>query len=1422
MAKKIDDIIKELNDANLIINRNSSIEDIIDALSTYGTVSENELDCIKFVSVKKLPNTVVGKADEVKSRMYGIVTDETNGSVSVMNKRFVLTYLLAFIIKGKLDKINENLNDLNDDNATNKTDISDLKNTVDNAVKELKDKDQSFEIDIEEIQKYIEDNKEFIKKIPGKIDIESIADNLFTDDNKKVLSAKQGRILKVYVDEARSLANGNNASIKQLQDGMKSKVDVSSIVDNLSSEAVDKPLSAKQGKLLKGLIDGINNQSCGCEEEITNLKQRLDTLLDSDDTTLDQLSEIVAYIKGNKDLIDAITDSKVSTSVETGRKYANISNNGVNIELTIGNINGTSCVSYIFNDDGTVTVEKYVNDELDSSDTLLTQKLYKSMSYVIGTYNSIKQLKDSNQLIPNTLYVISDYVATTITPDTMAVPYSSQRRLQISVKAITPNSFCTEACIEGVGISMFSGAKDWTIKYSFDNNTELYDWADSINGKGVIFYMKDEFGNEAPYDFKNILFKRYKITSVEYDYNNEFIGKYYGFAGCSFATYDYEDYRWCYTFQNEDTDIPSDAVLDGFPVVNNVIDIYHSGENFKKQSLNNIVFYASNDIVEYYGNSYSAREIKDNYFMGESHHMTLGADCTQNILGYCSRYNIIGRVFNHNNIGSDFEYCMIGSYARFNVIGEDFEYCVAGEYMMQNDIGTACFRNIFGDHFRMNKMSATSGYNVFGSNCKSNVLIANCCYNIIGNNVLGCTFGNDARYSKIGDNICYSSIGAGARYVGLSNSSGDIKCNYHIMDNQQFEENNPKYYEVTENSNVRIELYFDGVWKIKGEPISQTATLDQITSQITAQAGTSVIGTINGNSRATNNLLALNDGTSQKSSVTIAIKDGVVTTSGTPSNNGWIKIEEVKVPAGTYYYKDFGQSNTKLSLVNSSYQMQSFPTTYSSDTTLYLVINGSTINSTGNVTNAMPMLVKGSTAPSKFEPYFSGIKSATPTSITSVGKNLCDFKPLTVNSNEWQTMVVYKAYVGKGNNVSCRVSFIDHRSSGGNGGIGLLESDNPNLTYSGDWSSVYFDLFAKSEYGDTIDLNHTSNSDYIYVMVGANGNAGAFTINDVMINYGANALPYEPYQAESLKLKGSVIKRVGKVIYTGTEGWTDWEGAKGVELPSNMRGNSLQAWEDVPEVEMLNNLGVNKISPYRLASGERGISIGNNNWRRLLIDSTTFASISPSNPLVLLYELATPQAQEYDGNAMSTMTITSVGGYMGRQVFQGTITLPDCNATNTSSSAYNGIISNYGDVLKCDDLYNLNGTALGVYNNNGVRTLVVTVKDITSNEALNEYLSAHPLVVTYANTNSNNTDLCLELASAGSVSDELVIPNNTLAVANGGSIIQEGTDTPAKVEITYSLNLVQEVLNNAERDKDQEARIKQLEEQVKSLLQSIQ
>lgn len=59
---------------------------------------------------------------------------------------------------------------------------------------------------------------------------------------------------------------------------------------------------------------------------VQGLTARLNALADSDDTTLDQMSEVVAYIKNNKNLIDGITTSKVNVSDIINNLTTNMSN----------------------------------------------------------------------------------------------------------------------------------------------------------------------------------------------------------------------------------------------------------------------------------------------------------------------------------------------------------------------------------------------------------------------------------------------------------------------------------------------------------------------------------------------------------------------------------------------------------------------------------------------------------------------------------------------------------------------------------------------------------------------------------------------------------------------------------------------------------------------------------------------------------------------------------------------------------------------------------------------------------------------------------------------------------------------------------------------------------------------------------------
>lgn len=72
------------------------------------------------------------------------------------------------------------------------------------------------------------------------------------------------------------------------------------LTDLIQTELSDHDISDSSHADIRGLI--------------TELTAKLNTLADSDDTTLDQLSEIVTYIKNNKSLIDGITTNKINVS----------------------------------------------------------------------------------------------------------------------------------------------------------------------------------------------------------------------------------------------------------------------------------------------------------------------------------------------------------------------------------------------------------------------------------------------------------------------------------------------------------------------------------------------------------------------------------------------------------------------------------------------------------------------------------------------------------------------------------------------------------------------------------------------------------------------------------------------------------------------------------------------------------------------------------------------------------------------------------------------------------------------------------------------------------------------------------------------------------------------------------------------------
>ena len=134
------------------------------------------------------------------------------------------------------------------------------------------------------------------------------------------------------------------------------------------------------------------------------------------------------------------------------------------------------------------------------------------------TYAELKQLRDNNSLIPGQQYRIIDYEATTTQEGTMAY---NEQLFDIIVTAdglnrINPNARAAIGTTQSSQFADIQKYEDWELKYDIDNGYDTTRdyvgtckyWGDP-EGKGLIYYLKDEYGNACGFDFKNIVIDAY-------------------------------------------------------------------------------------------------------------------------------------------------------------------------------------------------------------------------------------------------------------------------------------------------------------------------------------------------------------------------------------------------------------------------------------------------------------------------------------------------------------------------------------------------------------------------------------------------------------------------------------------------------------------------------------------------------------------------------------------------------------------------------------------------------------------------------------------------------------------------------------------------------------------------------------------------
>ena len=313
-----------------------------------------------------------------------------------------------------------------------------------------------------------------------------------------------------------------------------------------------------------------------------------------------------------------------------------------------------------------------LNKSIKSSKLDITEKI---------TYLRLKELRNNKKLIPGTKYQIIDYVTTT----TQAGTQSANHVFDLILTSLCEDTFSeqVQACLHEKDIYFSnSDLNAWEIKYCIDNDTSRFAWADTENGKGVIYYMKDEFNNEAWYDFKNIQFDcvvRQPHNNVETEFRPE-------------------GYDYAYTFTASDG---SDLSLTPNSRNNTIKKFTTSGNGL--QSLNSTIFICTvavhNNLLEensssnifwvsscYYNNI--GRAFQNNFISAPSNSQR--ESIHNNNIGNLFKKNRILSEFSRNYIGNTTTSCDFFSSFSFNEIGNnswhiDFNYpisyCKFGSYI---------------------------------------------------------------------------------------------------------------------------------------------------------------------------------------------------------------------------------------------------------------------------------------------------------------------------------------------------------------------------------------------------------------------------------------------------------------------------------------------------------------------------------------------------------------------------------------------------------------------------------------------------------------------------------------------------------------------------------------------------------------------
>ena len=498
----------------------------------------------------------------------------------------------------------------------------------------------------------------------------------------------------------------------------------------------------------------------------------------------------------------------------------------------------------------------------------------RSLAVLPVTYEELATKREAGKLQPGRYYRIVDYVTTVANHENAR---SAGHEFDILVKAASAYDFLSTAypvLHDGDTYYANCNLSEWKLKYCFDNDTTRFTWADTENGKGVIYEMAAPNGTKAPFDFTNIQFKRFAITDIASTsltadalsaYKETYVYSQNG--GKCFATKDLygnivpqdvngttwttdeETFAWYYVFNgflsedgttlgevydisvnpqhlteeciqkliedgsgSDTTDNCSDNAIRPLYYSYFGDDIYYTGA----QTLNDIVFVggASYCIYDKDGESWNYATVS-NYsctFKSNCYSITFGNSCGDQQFGNNCGSQTFGNNCRYQTFGNDCNNQTFGNYCNNQTFGNDCGNQTFGNGCYSQTFGNDCYRMTFGNNCYDQTFGNSCGNQTFGNGCYSQTFGNDCNNQTFGNGCDSQTFGNYCYDQTFGNNCSFSTC-----FDGCSNTivQDDIQ-NFQIYTGDYSVEGTRQTLELATGGNYTqvVALKMDGTTAI--------------------------------------------------------------------------------------------------------------------------------------------------------------------------------------------------------------------------------------------------------------------------------------------------------------------------------------------------------------------------------------------------------------------------------------------------------------------------------------------------------------------------------------------------------------------------------------------------------------------------------